>query len=479
MRIIDLLLITCLVFITLSFSHAQDGGIYKKGKRDPSEKLNKRWVFYPKFQPYYPVLTSFKNLENETIEVKEENGLMVGMVFEKFYPNRNLGYKIDFDYTARDLIFPGSPTFYLSENNIGLTPILQLKKNKLLKEKIPLFELGLRTQYTLSSILVATDQNLALEVDNFDLLRNIRWYGYVGIGIENILSNVELGKTRYVGLKHFSVGMYFPLFNQANLFKSDKPNFEAPYDVFFKSRFSHFYFNINFAHALDLKRNLVSYTMPAEVYGNCSKDAQPFINWSNPKKNLFSNFYFHALIQPRVDSIVIDYIGDNQFITDVSPAPVSYRLGYTLHFLGNYKKHINTTTCLEYNANTADYKILRFNFFVSTGVSNRTFFIENGLSRTNLFDAEALGGVRFGLHPFGIFAFGGYAYQINLSKELSLRDKFFDDFNFSNLGNSYWFGGLSYKNLLSFRVNYHPGFTNEKVVSSILDKMSFSIGIGI
>lgn len=446
-----------------------------------SSPLHAKWIFYPKVQPHIPLYSALYDANNAQINILNESGLYFGFSLEKFYPNKPKGFRLEVDNLNRDLAIQNSQTnYYITESALSVTPSFKWKRNNLLSSNIPFLEIGVRTQYTYYSTLFTSGQASINREDYSSLLNNFRVFGAFNIGLERLIFNKEVFKEREINLEHWSIGILFPLFNQANLFRNNQSISQPPLEPFGRSRFHQVALSLTYTQALDVRRNSVSYTMPSDLYGDCAQKNNLFIDWVNPKKNRFGGIYFNAVLHPLVDSVVIESPAlQESAITRLTPGYTSFRLGYTFHFLGNFKKFINDNNCLEYSPSSPVFKATRYNLFLSGGVINRQFMIGSARDRILMTDAEFSAGGRIGIHPASIFFFGGLSYQLPISHRLYLDAEEINDFNFGNLGNYYWFGGFSFRQLFSVRVNYHPNFYSLKQIPELTDQFSISIGIGI
>jgi hypothetical protein len=479
-RIPLFLLFIGLFLLNGNFAHAQSASKKDKALHYTSA-LHSKWVFYPKIQPYIPLHSALYDINNVNVDILNAGGLYFGFSLEKFYPNKPRGFRLEIDNLNRDLVFQRDQTnYYITESALSVSPVLQWKRNRLNKVIIPFIELGVRNQYTYYSTLFTSGQSSMSRGNASALLNNFRLFGTVNVGLERILFNKEVFKGREINLENWSVGVLFPLFNQANLFNNNQLINQAPFEFLSRSRFHEVILNITYTQALDVRRNTIPYTMSSDIYGKCAQKNNLFFNWVNPKKNQFGGIYFHALMYPLVDSVLIESPAlQEPLMTRLTPGYTSYRLGYTFHFLGNFKKYINENNCLEINPSSPVFKAARYNFFLSSGLMHRQYMIDSARDRILMTDAEFSAGGRIGVHPASLFLFGGFTYQVPISHRLFLNAEEINDFNFSNLGNYYWFGGFSFRQLFSVRMNYHPNFYNLKPTPALIDQFSISIGIGI
>ena len=447
-------------------------GVSSFPKSSNSEKMYARWVFAPRLLPYVPIFSRQLDEDDQEIQVEYDRGFIIGGRIEKYFPNSARGFGIEVDFFNRDLNLFREDRFLISENAISLTPFFSLKKRGFEKLNHPFLEFGVRNQYTLSSQIV---QSGGVFLQNPSFLKKYRLWGYIGIGSKKDLFNQPSKK---VGLSNFSLGIFFPIFNQTSTFKQTNSGFIPGFDLFRKNRTSNFFVSLNFAQYLDIKKNKCGdcYEIPYELLtGNEQQFLPALANWSKPKKWFFGNFYMHIGFQSRLDSVFIDREGLERMILRRNHA-ISTRLGYSIHFLGNYSKYYNDKG--KPFIIKSDKKV-RWDLFVSGGLSDRRIVLgQSTRYRLNQIAAEISGGFRIGYTKLGIFLFGGYTRVFPLYEEFLYEDGTTEDFNFSNTRNEYFFLGFSFRNSILIKCNYFF-LENLKRKSSLQDNLGLSIGFAI
>jgi len=485
-----LFLLICLSSIT-SLS-AQDNNYYKESKQ-VSAKTFSRLVWNPKINIYFPFLDQQFDANDEKINIEYNNGVLIGARFERYFPNRRIDFGAEIDYQNRRLGYSHDNTRYQSfDQGFSIMPTISFKKGKYDKTKHFFQEIGLRNQIIIgnNSEIGFLNQGGGINNSSEKILKTYKLSGYIGIGFKNDIFN-HLGTATKkgmnnppnVGLRNLSIGIHFPLFNQGNTFKNRNTNFDAPFELFKKNYTRSLFFTINYSDQIDYKKNReeAPYTIPF-ITDDTFVDTYlpPIGNTDLNKKNYSGNFYMHLNYQPKVDSVFFTGGRMKEGLIDVKPT-ISYNIGYTFHFLGNYKKFFvvnedeNRITPVSITGEGSH----RFNFFISAGINDQWYEFKGSKSgRANYLTFETSGGFRRSGPKQRVFLFGGYTYRLILKKNLYINEFDFLDFTVGTYAKSNYFLGLSLKSFLSLKISYRDILT-ERSEEKLLDKFGFTIGIGI
>lgn len=439
-----------------------------------SSKESARWTFSPTLFPYVPVINRLSDINDVKINITNDNGIIYGFRVEKYFPNSKKGFGVEMDYLNREIVATDANRYYFAENAISLMPFYSIKSGGIEKINHKFLEFGLKNQYTFYNSVYRSDGVESFDDYNLSLLKKFRLYGYLGFGLKRDEFNKE---SKRIGLSTLSAGIFFPIFNQANLTRNRKFNYPTEFEIFRKGNYVNAYLVINYVQNIDWKKSTdggIYQIPPGAILSTSSnfkpqKYLPPLVHWTNPETNLFGNFFLHSVFQPQVDTVQLtsSIYSDTNLIIKSS---ISWKVGYTFHFLGKYS---------QYNLGENE-RGGRYDLFVSANFLNQIYNLKGSQeARINKLSFELSGGGRVGLYPPGIFVFAGYTQRFDLANKLLVNLDETKDFNFANLGHSSIFVGLSIKNAINFRVIVTPSIKTLKKSEPKMDKLSFSIGFGI
>lgn len=453
-----------------------------------------RWVFQPRFTPFLPLVNRQYDISDNRISIGKDRGFIYGMRFEKYFPNHRKGYGFDLELLSRETIFAEGNNIFLNESALSITPFFVLKKGagkKLLAEKVrhPFLEFGLKGQFAVSSSLQYHDDDERLRNAENDLLRPFKLWAYVGLGIKKDVANHSNHRS---GGTNLSIGLYVPMFGQSNQFKTKNTSFPTALDRFLKNRSFNTYLTLTYAQSLNIHKNEIFDHFPIPIRYETkqgkveweypkNKEEQflpPLVNFGIPRYATFGNFYLTGERQGGLDSIFVDVRGES-YIYDVEPSAFkSFRFGYTLHAIGNYKNFINETKTKE--TIVLSDKGFRYNVFASLGLISRQYDLRGPreIARAYFLDAESSVGLRIGFSQIGLYFIGGYSYTLNLTKEFDRLGTSYDEFNFSNQRQDSFFAGIGYKNLFYVKVNAYQLEHYEELEIVPVRNFVLSMGFG-
>lgn len=436
-----------------------------------SERSFARTVFAPNLMPLIPMVSKFEDVDNNEIEINQNHSYRIGGRIERYAPNSKSDFALEFDLSQIHLVFTNNGRYFLSESSIGLTPIITFRNRNLEKANHLFGELGIQ-----SRLLINTDFNYSnnLGVARFlstDNLKNLRSWVYAGLGIKQDLFNQDWYK---VGLGDFRLGVFLPLFNQANLFNNEVGNV-GPVELFEKSNSNLTYLTFSYVQYIDLRRNQYFYEIPSEYfYPFQQRLIRPALDYQQPRKNIYGNLYFHGLARPAIDSVIINYGADESFIGAVDPG-IGWRLGYTLNIIGNNRGFFGLVSGKSVDGYTKFRP--RWSLFTSIGLNISSIQTQTDVfSRYQLQELETSIGLKLG---FGsLYLNGGYVLFHDLGSKLILHDALYDVNSFAQRRNEALFFGISLRNSISIRVIVQES-KSIRIQERTTDNFYLSFGFGI
>ncbi|MEO1262976.1 MAG: hypothetical protein AAFZ15_29475 [Bacteroidota bacterium] len=471
-KIYSIIFILCISYFKISSQEENIKNLPAQTNKS-SSKESSRWTFSPTISPYIPIINRLSDIDDDKISINNDDGFIYGLKFEKYFPNSKKGFGFEINYLNREIIVTDANRYYFSENAISLTPFYSLKSGGIEQINHTSFEFGLKNQFTFYNSAYRSDGSNSFDDYNVAMLRRFRLYGYLGVGIKKDEFNKE---SHRIGVSTLNIGIFFPIFNQANLTKNNNFIYPPGFEIFRKSRYSNFYAVLNYFQNIDMKKSTdgsiyqipEAFTYPKNNF-KPKKLFPPLIHWTNPITSGFGNFYLHSVFQPQVDSVELS----SRIYSDTSltiKSSLSWKAGYTYHFAGNYSNFIES----------GKDRGWRYNLFLGAGVLNKIYNLKGTQeARINSLSIELNAGGRLGYYPPGLFVLIGCTYQIDLNQKLLVNLDETEDFDLANLKYFRLFAGLSIKNAINIRVIATPSLNNYKKNETLMDKLSFSIGFGL
>lgn len=459
-----------LVLFILKHQLFGQGGIPPNLKS--GERSWERITFAPLLNPYFPLALNFTDRNGSSITIDQDFGFRPGLRFERYAPNSPRGFSLEADFQLRELIFEKEGQFFFSDRSIGLTPILSWKTNNIEHINHPFIEVGIHQRFSVKNGLVFSNEVNRIEIERDLSVRKLRSWAYLGLGIKRNLFNQDWSRIQLSSLR---LGAFFPLFDQANIFKNRDWSFSQNQEKMELSYFSAIIPNISYLKMINFHRNTLTRSIPNK-FAPKSKESlfSPLPNWNKVQRSFSGNFYSHFILQPEVDSVSIINDADEYIINLISSW--GWRIGYTIQFLGNHKRFYNEKSDVAF---TQLYKsAFRWNLFGSAGIFSSHLRSDDDLfSRYSLNALEVNGGIRLGIKS--LFMHAGYCKLFNVQKEVIIGNKKISDFSYGGRIDDSWLLGFSLSNNLCFRIYYQDTFSKRSDGRKFSDNLFFSLGFGL
>lgn len=462
----------------------------EKKELKKSKNIGARWVFNPKILPVVTIAHKQFDIEENQLEVINLSNATLGLRAEKYKPNDNIGYGADLEVSFRNFVYHTDRDFQVEEAIVNFTPFFTFKRGGLSKTKSYLISGGFMNSFVVKNeIRYLDDQSFLRSGNNQDITKKYRLYGYLEFGLKRDVFYSNWNKVKRSGHSTISLGVLLPFFNQSATFKNKNGDFTGSFEVFRKNRSSFSGLVLNYTQNIDVKQN--QSIRPYEdryvdFFGITERDKgtkdsfltkgnyiylPPLINFYNPEKPFFGNFYVRLTNKASLDSLSLNGVALEDPVTNLRSS-FFYSFGYSFHFLGNYSNKISARD------RSSDQNKLHWDFFVSAGLSNRTFNLSNWqtLGRYRSLLLELNGGLRLGVR--GIYITGGYEYALPFSNRLVINDMEYDGFKLDNIANTSIFFGLGFRNSIYIKAALRE-ITSIKTVEDSMDNLEFSIGFGI
>lgn len=449
-----------------------------------------RWVISPVFTPGISVLSSQKDATGAKIPIEENSRFLLGLRLEKYFPNRAQGMGFEVDYLTHSVVFkPSDATYYLTENQVAFSAFYSLKKGGIFSTFHPNLEFGLRNEIAFRNTLTYALSNGTTDAEKInDVFRFYRLRGFVGLGWKkdafnqagSIFRIADTNNKRLKeGLSSFALRVYFPIFNQGNIFKDDGTGFPSPVGIFSKNKAFNLFLTLTYTQNIDFKENGFLKPYEAEIdliNDNSELFLPPLINKNISRKKLHGNFALqYEILSPNTDSI---FLSANQDTTVFQNGRTffdsgSYRFGYSLHF-GNESNFFKERIVIDPHT-----KFL-WDIFVNASIDFKRQKLATQRPARLYYDSFAFsGGIKVGLPPPSIYLTMGYSYLLPFRRELLIDNGSVDEVNYSGFNNQMVFVGLGIRNNLYVLFNYHFGMESLKVEQSFFDQVGITVGFGL
>lgn len=450
-----------------------------------------RFVISPIFDPFKITIINHFNEDNIKVSKKLNGNFSGGLKLERYSPISFLDYGVESFYSWRNFSLLNPNEFKISESSISITPFISLKMNATVESKRQYFiNIGLDNRFFVKKSMTFNENN-SIQTLTDTPQRGYRIYSFFEVGIKNnIFYNSNWNYNPKSGLSNFSIRITAPLFNQSSIFEYKEPIL-SPFEEFNKNRTLPFEIAFSYSQLFDLRKN--TQTGKHNLYSDIHKTkAYTENNESKPKHLLastekwkylrpifntlfsdtknFGTIHLNSIYHTNLDSILI--ISENGEEIYNRRSSLSYELGYSYHILSN----IN-------NFNKNRHSIS--DFFIGTGLSRYTFFIENNqFAKIETFNLYVKVGGRFGFEFFkykhGVYLSAGYKRIFNLKQTLSKETDKSKVNSVGNLRNDILFLGIGYKNSIYFHLNYQKIETLKSDDRKVFwDNVSFTVGLGI
>lgn len=315
-----------------------------------SNGLESRYVIYPEFN-FNPILiTSFTDLNGETIDTEEESSYLIRIFAQRYRPNHPLTYALGLGYQGREFSVFGRNNYFFSTSSVLVSPrLLYSVAPSLHRTNTRRIEVGLDTEYLVkrSGYQYNDDEeSIPLSAGSLNNLKSLKTYATVGFSFQEYLINH--GKRQPLGRLSFEVGV--PLFDQANLVRNGPFENQTELDEFqhsdTKSLRVGFTFTKTIGRHQNNSRSKIDDTLyPVKVggrllHGSMYKWFAPLNDLAAPKYQLYGRPYIKALVTAARDSIAVIIDGSIQPL-NLSSAP-STEYGYSIHFaLRDYSSFVS------------------------------------------------------------------------------------------------------------------------------------------
>ena len=447
------------------------------------KNVGARGILEPTIFPYYPVLQMFDD-EDIPIAINSLGGNQGGIRYKKYYPNRNISYGAEANFNKHFFQINTQTDYTFTEESYGFTPFLYYQQQKVEGINFSFYELGLRYQYTPSTIIHAEDIIYRGSLIN-DFINPHRIWLYIGAGRGANIFN----KSPRTGLSNIFIGAYLPIGNLDDIIKDNHTSFPSDLAFLEKSRTRSYIFSIGYSQLLDIQKNKsitassgISYRiLPTELAPKkpLTQFFPPLFNLDKNEYTFSGNFYLNSVYIGNKDSTYIKYTQTDIKDTVNLFSSQSMKIGYTLN-LGNMKKF--------YDKTMDDYyydKGIRFNFFVSAGLDYKYRLLQSQVFNTMTdIHAEFSGGLRVSgstkskikLIP-DLYLIVGGAYQMPLYQNLNNSNGEFNQYNLGDNTPYTIFAGIGYRNAIYFKA-YYQDYNDIYPTVDFRDRLSFSIGLG-
>jgi hypothetical protein len=417
-----------------------------------------RWTLVPRYAPLlHSPLVPMEVLNNK-VRMPHYNHVdgLLGADLHYYAPNSRLTFGSYVDVVRQQLTIQDAnhPTFTTVQ--LELKPYFHFKTGDFTQWFHVDMNAGLTVINALSRSVVYFDQGQRRQQSGLNTLSTWKLGIFAGGGITIDLAELDK-KEDFLAtrVRLFTAGLQWnlpiPYTTHSNFFKKRTAFDNSLIDNYrsYSAKGSYFTFT------LGTKVDLFDYYYRGNWDNPAFKDKKavfllhPPHYFKEPIKNQFGGFHIDLSVQPALDST--NYKTPNGVLINEFRNMLNYGIGYNYHFLGNY------------DLDQQQQSNQKYNLFAGLQVQNRNFIPEN--DKRERYHTTALGlnaGGRIGVNGWYLLGGGELNYYF-------INDKWVDATRvsggslFKSLDYTF-FGGISFRNVLSIKVKRNPlfGFVPEK-----------------